>query len=210
MALTHAQLWRGLDALGERLGLTPSGLARAAGLDPTSFNKSKRFGPGDPPRPRWPSTESLTRALDAAGLSLGDFARLARDAASAESVPLLGMAQAGAQGFFDDAGYPTGQGWDRTPLPTAGDTRFSLRISGDSMTPLYREGDVVIVDRAVMDVRKGDRVVVRTAGGEVMAKELTRRTATRVELSSINPAYPPRTLHPRDIDWMARILWVSQ
>ena len=210
MALTHAQLWKGLDALAAQQGLTPSALARAAGLDPTSFNRSKRFGPGEPPRPRWPSTESLTRALDVAGASLGDFARLARDAASAESVPLLGMAQAGADGFFDDAGYPTGQGWDRTLLPAAGDTRFSLKISGDSMTPLYREGDVVIVDRAVTDVRKGDRVVVRTTGGEVMAKEVTRLTATRVELSSINPAHAPRTLHPRDIDWMARILWVSQ
>ena len=78
------------------------------------------------------------------------------------------------------------------------------------MTPLYRDGDVVIVDRAVTDVRKGDRVVVRTTGGEVMAKEVTRLTATRVELGSINPAHAPRTLHPRDIDWMARILWVSQ
>ena len=100
MALTHAQLWKGLDALAARQGLTPSALARAAGLDPTSFNRSKRFGPGEPPRPRWPSTESLTLALDVAGVSLGDFARLARDAASAESVPLLGMAQAGADGFF--------------------------------------------------------------------------------------------------------------
>ena len=210
MALTHTQLWKGIDALAARQGLSASGLARAAGLDPTSFNRSKRFGPGEPPRPRWPSTESLTRALDVAKVSLGDFARLARDAASADSVPLLGLAQAGAEGFFDDAGYPTGQGWDRTLLPAARDTLFSLRISGDSMLPLYREGDVVIVDRAVTDVRKGDRVVARTIGGEVMAKEITRLTATKVEFSSINPAHPPRLMNRKDIDWMARILWVSQ
>ncbi len=145
-----------------------------------------------------------------AGVSLGDFARLARDAASADSVPLLGLAQAGAEGFFDDAGYPTGQGWDRTRLPAARDTLFSLRISGDSMLPLYRAGDVVIVDRAVTDVRKGDRAVARTTGGEVMAKEITRLTATKVEFSSINPAHPPRLMNRKDIDWMARILWVSQ
>ena len=206
--LSHSAIWDAIDAAARRHGLSPSGLAKVAGLDPTALNPSKRMSKDG--RGRWPSTESLTRALDVAGASLGDFARLARDAASAESVPLLGMAQAGADGFFDDAGYPTGQGWDRTLLPAPGDTRFSLKISGDSMTPLYREGDVVIVDRAVTDVRKGDRVVVRTTGGEVMAKEVTRLTATRVELGSINAAHPPRTLHPRDIDWMARILWVSQ
>ena len=143
-------------------------------------------------------------------VSLGDFARLARDAAGADSVPLLGMAQAGGDGFFDDAGYPAGQGWERVDLPAPRDTLFSLRISGDSMLPLYREGDVVIVDRALTRVRKGDRVVARTTGGEVMAKEITRLTAAKVEFSSINPAHPPRLMNRSDIDWMARILWVSQ
>lgn len=208
MPLTHAQIWKGLDTLAERRGLSPSGLARAAGLDPTSFNLSKRFS-GE--RPRWPSTESLTRALAAARVSLGDFARLAQDAAEPETVPLLGLARAGGEGFFDDAGYPAGEGWDQTPLPGPGEGLFSLRITGDSMLPLYREGDVVIVDRAAgRSPRKGDRVVARTTDGEVMAKEITRLNATRVELSSINPAWPPRTFHRREIEWMARILWVSQ
>ena len=53
--LTHAQIWTALDRLAERAGLSPSGLARKAGLDPTTFNKSKRItGDG---RERWPSTE---------------------------------------------------------------------------------------------------------------------------------------------------------
>jgi hypothetical protein len=55
-------------------------LARRAGLDATSFNPSKRVSAGDPPRPRWPSTESLTLVLQAAGVSLADFAALADDA----------------------------------------------------------------------------------------------------------------------------------
>jgi phage repressor protein C with HTH and peptisase S24 domain len=211
MPLSHGQLWKAIDGLARREGISASALARRAGLDATSFNPSKRFGPGDPPRPRWPSTESLTRVLQATGLSLGEFAALARDAPErAATVPMLGMAQAGQDGFFDDAGLPVGDGWEQTELPRPKDTLLSLRIAGDSMVPLYREGDRVIVDREAADVRKGDRVVVRTAGGETLAKEVAAITARTVTLASVNPAYEPRTVARRDIVWMGRILWVSQ
>lgn len=211
MPLSHAKIWKAVDNLARREGLSPSGLARRAGLDATSFNPSKRHGPGQPPRPRWPSTESLTRILEVTGVSLGEFAALAEDAVVPPStLPLLGLAQAGFDGFFDDAGLPTGDGWDQTELPQAGDTQFSLRISGDSMVPLYRAGDRIIVDQAATEVRRGDRVVVRTLDGETMAKEILSLTARSVTLGSVNPAYPPRVLNRRDIRWMARILWVSQ
>ena len=77
--LTHAQIWRAVDALAERHGLSPSGLAKRAGLDPTSFNKSKR---GDASgKLRWPSTESISKILAATGTSLADFVTLIGDAA---------------------------------------------------------------------------------------------------------------------------------
>ena len=211
MPLSHAKLWKALDALAQREGTSPSGLARRAGLDATSFNRSKRFGPGETPRPRWPSTESLMQVLAATGVSLGAFAALADDAPpEPRAIPLLGMAQAGADGFFDDAGLPLAEDWEQTDLPRVKDSLLSLQIAGDSMTPLYREGDKVIVDREATDVRKGDRVVVRTTGGETLAKEIAAMNAREVTLASINPAYPPRALPRRDILWMARILWVSQ
>ena len=211
MPLSHGQIWKAIDGLARREGISASALARRAGLDSTSFNPSKRFGPGDPPRPRWPSTESLTRILQATGLSLGEFATLAQDAPERPStVPMLGMAQAGQDGFFDDAGLPVGDGWEQTELPRPKDTLLSLRITGDSMVPLYREGDRVIVDREASDVRKGDRVVVRTTGGETLAKEVTGLTARAVTLASVNPAYEPRVVARKDIVWMGRILWVSQ
>lgn len=211
MPLSHAQLWKAIDGLARHEGLSVSALAKRAGLDATSFNPSKRFGPGEPARPRWPSTESLTRILTATGLSLGEFAALARDAAERPStVPMLGMAQAGQDGFFDDAGLPIGDGWEQTDLPRPKDSLLSLRIVGDSMAPLYREGDRVIVDREATEVRKGDRVVVRTTGGETLAKEVAALTTKVVTLASVNPAYEPRTLGRKDIVWMGRILWVSQ
>ncbi len=211
MSLTHARLWKAIDGLARREGISVSALARRAGLDATSFNPSKRFGPGEPPRPRWPSTESLTRILQATGLSLGDFADLALDSPGRPAtVPMLGLAQAGQDGFFDDAGLPVGDGWEQTELPRPRETLLSLRVTGDSMAPVYREGDRIIVDREASDVRKGDRVVVRTTGGETLAKEVAALTAKAVTLASINPAYEPRTVARKDIVWMGRILWVSQ
>ncbi len=211
MPLSHAQLWKAIDSLARHEGLSVSALAKRAGLDATSFNPSKRFGPGEPPRPRWPSTESLTRILTATGLSLGEFAALARDGVErAAAIPLLGMAQAGQDGYFDDAGLPVGDGWEQTDLPRPKDSLLSLRIVGDSMDPLYREGDRIIVDREATEVRKGDRVVVRTTGGETLAKEIGALTAQVVTLASVNPAYGTRTLARNEIVWMGRILWVSQ
>ena len=123
---------------------------------------------------------------------------------------MLGMAQAGLDGFFDDAGLPVGDGWEQTELPRPKETLLSLRVTGDSMAPVYREGDRIIVDREASDVRKGDRVVVRTSGGETLAKQVAELTARAVTLASINPAYEPRVVPRKDIVWMGRILWVSQ
>ena len=210
-ALSHTEIWTAIDALAKRFDMSPSAMAKMAGLDPTSFNRSKRTSSDAEARPRWPSTESLTRVLEVAGLSLAEFATLAEDGdRRAPTIPLIGLAQAGADGFFDDAGLPTGEGWDQTDLPLAHPGLFSLEISGDSMAPLYRQGDRALVDRDRTDVRKGDRVVVRTTTGETMAKEIASLTARSVTLNSINPAYEPRVIPRKDVDWIARILWVSQ
>lgn len=153
----------------------------------------------------------MTRVLTACGVSLADFARLADDAGEEAAVPLIGFAQAGEAGFFDDQGFPAGHGWDRMAVPgSEGEGLFALEVSGDSMLPAYRAGDRLVVDRSVSEYRRGDRVVVRTLEGEVLAKELARRTATRLELKSLNPEFPDRILELRDISWMGRILWASQ
>jgi len=214
MALTHSQVWSALDAVAARLQVSPSALAKLAGLDPTSFNKSKRVSPENPARPRWPSTESVAKVLAATGLSFTEFAALAESGRERRSsaVPLIGFAQAGADGFFDDAGFPLGQGWDEVEFPGAKEGVYALEISGDSMAPLYRDGDRILVDPSVGvdDLRRGDRLVLKTTGGEVMAKELARVTARTVEVRSLNPAYPDRTLDRKEVAWTARIIWASQ
>jgi phage repressor protein C with HTH and peptisase S24 domain len=207
--LTHGQIWAALDRLAERAGLTPSGLAKRAGLDPTTFNKSKRITPED--RERWPSTESVAKALAATDNSIDTFVQLIGDTArTVPSVPLLGFAQAGSSGYFDENGFPAGRGWDEVALPSANDDHaYALEISGDQMRPAYRDGDVILVSPGT-PIRRGDRVVVKTRGGEVMIRELKRRTAKTLELQSLNPNHVDRTLAAGDIEWIARIVWASQ
>ncbi|WP_436642455.1 S24 family peptidase [Microbaculum sp. FT89] len=212
--LSHRQIWSAIDALAARYSMSVSGLARRAGLDPTTFNKSKRSAPDG--RLRWPNTESIAKILDATSCSIEDFMAMVGNASADDTpyrqhaVPLIGFAQAGAGGFFDDGGFPVGAGWDEVAFPDVADEHaYALEVTGDSMLPLYRDGDVVIVSPGA-SVRRGDRVIVRTRGGEVMAKVLARRTARTIELHSVNPAHEQRTLALEDIDWIARIIWASQ
>ncbi|MDE0147059.1 MAG: helix-turn-helix transcriptional regulator [Rhodospirillaceae bacterium] len=209
--LTHSDVWDAIDRLAKKYGMSASGLARRAGLDPTTFNKSKRIMPNG--RQRWPSTESVSKVLKATGASLDEFMALLQGADGdlpVRRIPLIGHAQAGEAGYFDDAGYPTGGGWDEVDFPDQGGRfAYALEISGDSMAPVYRDGDRIVVSPDA-SVRRGDRVVVRTAGGEVMAKEVQRMTASRVELLSINREHDDRSLDREDIEFIHRIVWASQ
>jgi phage repressor protein C with HTH and peptisase S24 domain len=213
--MRHDDIWRALDTLAAEQGLSASGLARKAGLDPTAFNPSKRIGADG--RARWPSTESISKVLAATGTTMEAFASLisgapalVRKAVQARRIPLIGFAQAGSEGFFDDGGYPVGGGWDEIAMPDVGDPNaYALEISGDSMEPVFRDGDMVIVSPAA-PIRRGDRVVVKTRAGEVMAKQLVRQSARRVELASLNPAHPNYSFDLGDLVFMHRIVWAAQ
>jgi phage repressor protein C with HTH and peptisase S24 domain len=209
---THKQVWNAIDVIAERYGFSASGLAKKSGLDPTSFNPSKRNGPDG--RPRWPTMESIDRVLDASGASVEEFMDLLTGRKGQpprrKQIPLLGLARAGKGGYFDDSGFPAGTGWEEIDVPGVTDQNaYALEITGDSMQPVYREGDTIIVSPSAT-VRKGDRVVVKTADGQVMAKIMQRQTAKTLELASFNPEHPTKTLDMKDVDWVARILWASQ
>jgi phage repressor protein C with HTH and peptisase S24 domain len=207
--MKHADIWRGIDRLADSRGLTPSGLARKAGLDPTTFNKSKRQTPSG--KARWPSTESLAKILDATGASLEELvSMIEKRQTTRQQIPLIGFAEAGQQGFFDDGGFPAGAGWDLVEAPNIDDENaYALEVSGHSMEPAFGPGDILIVSPAA-SIRRGDRVVLKTRDGQVMAKELVRQTATKIELKSINPDHANPVFAIDDVEWVARILWASQ
>ncbi|MDY0029500.1 MAG: helix-turn-helix transcriptional regulator [Pseudobdellovibrionaceae bacterium] len=215
--LTHETIWNAIDRLARSCGYSTSGLAKKAGLDPTSFNRSKRTGPDG--KPRWPSTESLARVLEATGANITEFMELlVSDEIASDHrprIPVIGYAQAGKEGYFDEAGFPTGEGWDFIHFPTASpkpnlDQRiYALEVAGDSMLPLFRHGDRLVLSPD-STVRRGDRVVIKTNTGEIMTKELLRQTAGKIEVRSLNPNHENIILTTDRVIWMARIIWVSQ
>jgi phage repressor protein C with HTH and peptisase S24 domain len=225
LSMKHEDVWRAIDTLAAENGLSVSGLAKKSGLDSTTFNVSKRVMPDG--RARWPSTESLSKVLEATNSTLDNFAALVYGARTVPApgarggagrlaaitqrrVPLIGFAQAAGAGYFDDGGYPVGGAWDEVGLPEISDPNaYALEISGDSMEPVYRDGDIVIVSPTT-PIRRGDRVVTRTAKGEVMAKQLVRRSARRIELRSLNPAHPDYSFDLAEVAWIHRIVWASQ
>jgi phage repressor protein C with HTH and peptisase S24 domain len=51
---------------------------------------------------------------------------------------------------------------------------------------------------------------VKTKDGEVMVKELRRKTTKQIELKSLNNEHRDRTLAMADVLWVARVVWASQ
>ncbi len=209
--LSHERVWAAIDALAARHGMTASGLARKAGLDATSFNKSKRISPEG--RERWPSTESISKILRATGATLEDFLRLVEPSGSLRRsmLPMIGMTQASTGKILTDEGLPAGgPGWDEIEFPDFGQEKvFALEVTGDTMAPLYRDGDVLIVS-ATATPRKGDRVIVCTTNGEILAQEFKRRSAKTVDLSSFGKEGEDRTIPTEEIAWTARVMWARQ
>ena len=212
---THDEMWHAIDQLAAGFGYSPSGLAKKAGLDPTTFNKSKRISSDG--KPRWPSTESLSKILAVTGATMSDFVALIgdseNDATNAATIPMMNVAIAGKNGQFDSHGHPTGNNWDEYAFPAAITTRdkyiYALEINGDGILPVYREGDILVVSPEA-NIRRGDRVVVRTVKGEILIHEMRRQAANKIELKSIDSTAAPCNLMPADVSWMARIIWVSQ
>jgi phage repressor protein C with HTH and peptisase S24 domain len=208
--LSHSELWSAIDRLAERYDLSTSGLAKQAGLDPTTFNKSKRIGPDG--KRRWPSTESIAKILDATGASLDEFMSLINSSPmkATRPLPLIGMKQAAGPGFFDKEGKPTGSNWDELSFPQIDDEHgFALEVSGDAMLPVFRDGDILIVSPKE-NMRRGDRVVVKTHQGDVTLKELRRKTGKTFELRVFGPEAEDVVLPAEEVDWIARVVWASQ
>jgi phage repressor protein C with HTH and peptisase S24 domain len=212
--LTHETIWLAIDRLAQSCGYSTSGLAKRAGLDPTSFNRSKRIGVDG--KPRWPSTESISRILDATNSTMSEFIELIGNPASSPKnqsrIPVISFSIAGKAEHFDDAGAPVGSTWDHIHFPHAPEDEmalYALEIAGTNFLPLFREGDRLIIAPKA-PIRKGDRVIVRTVNGKILVKELYRQTASKVELKSLMSVDNDIAFVPKDISWIARIMWVSQ
>ena len=206
--MQHGDIWRGVDLLAQKHGLSVSRLAKLAGLDATAFNKSKRVSKDG--RLRWPSTESLARALAAVGEGFSEFAAMI-DGGQLMDLPVLAGSSHTSPEHFDARGYPQGDAWDRLSLSMLDliEGAFVLEITDTSLQPQFQPGDRLIVSPQAQ-IRAGDRVVVSTRSGEMGIYEMVRRTDAQITLISPVSQSERLTYARADIAWIARILWASQ
>ncbi len=205
--LRHSDIWSGLDKLAKIKGWSASGLARRSGLDPTAFNKSKRINPQG--KPRWPTTESLAKALTATKSTMADFVRIVGAPAGAGAswnYPATRLSNALKPGSYDDAGKPAGSAWSEVGAPDVGDAAaFAIKVSGDDLSPVYCNGTLLIVSPGATP-RRGDRVVAN-AGGKIVVREVVRINKREAELKPISSGRGRAVIAARDLKWIHRIVW---
>ena len=118
-----------------------------------------------------------------------------RPSANVVPVPIIGAVRAGCGGVvFED---PSGTEPVDAALLNGGDEYFWLRVSGDSMTPMINDRDLVLVRRQE-SVDSGRYAVVMVDGEEGLVKRVVY-SDNWVELQSVNPYYPPRRFEGEQI-----------
>ncbi|MET0611609.1 XRE family transcriptional regulator [Pseudomonas caspiana] len=81
---------------------------------------------------------------------------------------------------------------------------------GDSMEGTFRDGDSLLVDRGITEIRT-DAVYVFTLDGDLFIKRLQRMTGGALRMISDNPVYPPIMIDGADLEKIhiqARVLLV--
>jgi phage repressor protein C with HTH and peptisase S24 domain len=212
--LRHADVWSAIDKVARDHGFSLSGLAKRAGLDPSAFNRSKRIGADG--RLRFPSLESLVRIFDTTGTNPLDFLAHAGVEPSAggigarKKLPSIALFEALARDAFDNAGKPTGNGWDELAFPDLfDDDAYALIVNGDSFEPLYRDGNVLVLSPHA-PARRGDRVILRSIVGRLVAREFVRRTPRHVEVLPLIGANEIEAMDAGGVAFIHRIVWASQ
>ena len=175
-----------LKKLCKERGTSPTGVVKALGLStgsPTAWKAG-----------RTPTTATIQKIADHLGVDPEVFWAEESKLTRKEGVKIPVLASVGAGIPFDaintfDADDP--DSWEEiSKLEAKKGEYFALRIRGQSMEPLIRHGDIVIV-RKQDDYADGDIVVVLVNGDEGVCKRLECRNNGGIALISINPEYKP-------------------
>jgi phage repressor protein C with HTH and peptisase S24 domain len=209
--LTHANIWNALDALAARFGMSPSGLAKRAGLDATTFNRSKRRTVDG--RLRWPSTESLSKVLHATGSSLDDFVALigARHARPEIGAPLFDLSEIAERSSLLELA-DAGRSPDRRLLefpPASGRDWIAVAVSGEAWPPCYCAGSLLLISLGAA-WRTGDRILLKPIAGPAAVARISDASADSLTLQIFDAKATELRLPLDHIAWAARIMWSSQ
>ena len=206
--MKYENVWDAVDKLAEKHGLSPSGLAKLAGLDATTFNKSKRIRPDG--KKRWPSLDSINRLLEIFNITFEQFYALSAGTEEKEngSIPFIKLSELNAQNFPVDFKIAA-QNWSKVLFPDFKETLYAIEVDNEAYFPLYRFGTMLIVSEN-SDIRKGDRVVIYLNDGSILLREFVRRTPSKLIVTDINHPEAEETIAIADINLINRIVWVSQ
>lgn len=212
--MKHEDVWYAIDTLATNYGVSTSMLAKLAGLDPTTFNKSKRIGKDG--KKRWPSTESLAKVMEVTGCGITDIVPLIEEKSDIECyVPLLDGKQLRNKSLFDVDGNVIDNegkldGLDMTSF--SGNASFAFEVGGDELRPFYYNGDVLIISSQA-SIRKGDKIIIKKIDGMVIARRFVKQTAQAVFVSQSTDSECQNNderLEKSEIEWFSRVMWVSQ
>ena len=115
------------------------------------------------------------------------------------NVPVVGTAQLGENGFYDELEYPVGHGDGFVAYPTRDANAYALRVKGDSMRPRIKHGEFVVIEPHQAP-EPGDEVLVRTKDGKTMVKVRDFHRGGVIQLSSVNEEHKPITVDDQEID----------
>ncbi len=122
-------------------------------------------------------------------------------------VAIVGVVGAGGEVVFDEK-KPIKH--IKTPEEIAQNT-IALHVQGDSMEPVFREGDTVILEDVCVSPEQcvGEDAIVRLNDGRTLLKKLLKGNAkSRYNLKSYHPDYP--LMVDAKIEWAQRVIWVKR
>lgn len=134
--------------------------------------------------------------------------------ATGNAVPVINKVQAGYPQNFTDLSYPRGVADEYVGCPGVGDPdAFAARVHGDSMTPKYREGDIVIFSPAAQP-RPGDDCFIRFDDGQTTFKQVYFETDPGgrevLRLQPRNPRYRAQIIPREQISGVYRAVYRYQ
>lgn len=206
--MKYENVWDAVDKLAQKHGLSPSGLAKRAGLDATTFNKSKRIRPDG--KKRWPSLDSINRLLEIFNISFEQFYALSSGNEDKEtgSIPFVKLSELHDK-ISPEMPKISFQSCSKVLFPDFKETLYAVEVDNNNYSPLYRYGTLIIVSEN-SDIRKGDRVVIYQKDGEIILKEFVRRTPSKLVVGNINNPSDEENIAISEVNLINRIVWVSQ
>jgi len=130
------------------------------------------------------------------------------------AVPVINKVSAGYPRDFTDLSYPRGVADDYVGCPEVSDRdAFAARVHGDSMTPKYREGDIVIFSPAA-GPKNGDDCFVRFADGHTTFKrvffESSENGGSVIRLQPRNEKYRPQVVPSEQVNGLYKAMYKYQ